>query len=256
MTLRPAPARASSVGSVTSPSVEILTRNETITASDGVGFAAHVAVPAGDNTRPGVIVIQEIFGVNSYIRDVCDRLGRMGYLAIAPDMFHRLEPGVRLEKQDDADLQTGIALAMRFDGPQGVADLSATLDHMRSLPECDGRSGVVGFCFGGTFAYLTAVHLDPDVAVSYYGSGVADAMGDVANVTCPLLLHFGDTDAFIPTEQVARIRAAIASIGNIELMVQPGGGHAFDNSFSHFSQPVPAAAAWARTTHFLAAHLA
>lgn len=253
----PAPPHChrASVAAVSTPDADVQTRGETIVGPDGVGFAAHIATPAGDETRPGVVVIQEIFGVNTYLRDVCDRLARLGYVALAPDMFHRLEPGVRLENQDDADLQTGIGYAMRFDGPQGVADLGAALAHVRSLPECNGKAGVVGFCFGGTFAYLSAVHLDPDAAVSYYGSGVADAIGDISKVACPLLFHFGDSDPFIPNEQVATIEGAIAGFANVDLVVHAGGGHAFDNSFSHFSQPAPAAAAWSRTTDFLAAHL-
>jgi carboxymethylenebutenolidase len=227
------------------------TRTISIPTADGP-MSGHLAVP-DSGSGPGLLVLQEIFGVNVYIRDVCDRLANAGYVALAPDLFWRLQPGVALENFDDADLQTGIGFAMRFDAEAGIADLGAALAALRGLPECDGRAGVIGFCFGGTFAYLAAVNLDPDVAVSFYGSGVADAIGEAGRVTCPLQFHFGDSDPFIPNEQVEIIRAAVASLPNVELHVYEGGGHAFDNHFSPtFSQPVPAAEAWKRTLAFLA----
>jgi carboxymethylenebutenolidase len=226
------------------------TRTIDIPCGDGT-MSGHLAVPASGR-GPGLLVLQEIFGVYVYIRDVCERLAAEGYVALAPDLFWRLQPGVVLENFDDADLQEGIGYAMRFDAEAGVADIGAALATVRSLPECDGRAGVIGFCFGGTYAYLAAVHLDPEVAISFYGSGVAEAIGDAGRVTCPLQFHFGDSDPFIPNDQVDRIRAAVAPLAAIEVNVHEGGGHAFDNHFStRFSQPVQAAAAWAQTTAFL-----
>lgn len=227
------------------------TRTITITTPDGGAMSAHLAVP-DSGSGPGLLVLQEIFGVNVYIRDVCDRLAAEGYVALAPDMFWRLQPGVALENFDEADLQTGIGFAMRFDGEAGIGDLAVALAALRELPECDGRAGVIGFCFGGTFAYLAAVHLDPDVAVSYYGSGVADTIGEAGKVTCPLLFHFGDNDPFIPNDGVDRVRAAVAPLKHVAVKVHAGGGHAFDNKYSAtFSQPEHAAAAWAQTIEFL-----
>lgn len=231
------------------------TRTDRITAADGSTFAGHVALPAAGR-GPGLVLIQEIFGVNTYIRDVADRLAALGYVVVAPDMFWRLEPGVAIDGTDDTALGQAMGYAGRFDAAAGIGDLGAGLAHLRALPECTGPVGVIGFCFGGTFAYLAAAHLDPVVAVSYYGSGVAGALDVLPQVTCPVLFHFGDADPYLPNEDVERLAAASAGMANVEILVQAGSGHAFDNSFNpNFSDPPAAAAAWERTVAFLGAHL-
>jgi len=231
------------------------TRTDTITAADGGTFAGHVAVPAAGR-GPGLVLVQEIFGVNRYIRDVADRLAALGYVVLAPDMFWRVEPGVAIDGTDDAALGQAMGYVGRFDGPAGLADLAAAVGHLQALPECSGDVGVIGFCFGGTFAYLAAAHLDPVVAVSYYGSGVAGNLDLLDRVACPILFHFGDADPYLPNADVDRLRAASAGMGNVEILVQAGSGHAFDNSFNpNFSDPPAAAAAWERTVAFLGRHL-
>jgi len=186
------------------------TETITITTRDGGSMPAHVARPDG-GSGPGILVLQEIFGVNTYIRDVCDRLAREGYTAVAPELFWRIEPGFEANGGDQAALQAGMAVAGKFDGAHGVADL---------------------------------------------GSGVAGNIGEVAKVTCPIVFHFGDNDPFLPNADVDKIREATAGMGNVQVVVQAGGGHAFDNSFSPmFSQPDQAAAAWGITSPFLAANL-
>lgn len=231
------------------------TRTDRITAPDGGAFAGHVALPP-TGRGPGLVLIQEIFGVNAYIRDVADRLARLGYVVVAPDMFWRLEPGVAIDGTDEAALGQAMGYAGRFDGAAGVGDLGATLAHVRAMPECTGSVGVIGFCFGGTFSYLAAAHLDPVAVVSYYGSGVAGSLDVLPQVTCPILFHFGDADPYLPNEDVARLAAASAGMPNVEILVQAGSGHAFDNAFNpNFSDPPAAAAAWARTVAFLTEHL-
>lgn len=234
-----------------------MTTTETlsIAAADGGTFSAHVVRPDG-GSGPAVLVLQEIFGVNVYIRDVCQRLAALGYVAVAPDMFWRIRPGVDLSTFDQADLETGMGLAGQFDPALGIADLGAALDAARGLSST-GKVGVVGFCFGGTFAFLAAANLQPDAAVSYYGSGVASAIDQLAKVTCPLQFHFGGSDPYIPNADVDTITAAVAGHPGAELHVQSAGGHAFDNSYSGmFSHPGSAAAAWELTTAFLGRHLA
>ena len=233
-----------------------MTTTETlsIAATDGGAFSAHVVRPDGGG-GPAVLVLQEIFGVNVYIRDVCQRIAALGYVAVAPDMFWRIRPGVDLSTFDQGDLETGIGLAGQFDPALGIADLRVALDAARGLSST-GKVGIVGFCFGGTFAFLAAANLQPDAAVSYYGSGVASAIDQLANVTCPLQFHFGGSDPYIPNADVDTIASAIAGHPGAELHVQTGGGHAFDNSYSGmFSHPESAAAAWALTTAFLGKHL-
>jgi carboxymethylenebutenolidase len=234
------------------------TRTEQITVADAPDtgpFTAHLALPASGR-GPGLVLIQEIFGVNRYIRDVADRLAALGYVVLAPDMFWRLEPGVAIDGTDEDALVTAMGYAGRFDAAAGVVDLGAALDHLRVLPECDGPVGVIGFCFGGTFAYLAAAHLDPAVTVSYYGSGVGGALDLLERVRGPILFHFGDEDPYLPNADVDRLREASAGMDNVEIIVQAGAGHAFDNGFNpNFSDPTAAAAAWERTVAFLDEHL-
>lgn len=230
------------------------TRTETITTPDGE-FAAHLALPAAGQ-GPGLVLVQEIFGVNEYIRDVARRLAGLGYVTLAPDMFWRIEPGVAIDGGGEEALTRAMGYAGRFDLEPGLADLGATLDHLRSLPEVQGRCGIIGFCFGGTAAFVGAAHLDPDCAVSYYGSGVAGAIDLIGRVTCPILFHFGGADPYLPPADIETIDAAATGRDNVEIVVQPDAGHAFDNGFNPmFSNPPAADAAWARTASFLAEHL-
>ncbi|MDH4171368.1 MAG: dienelactone hydrolase family protein [Acidimicrobiia bacterium] len=234
----------------------VTTRTESITV-DGGSFSAHVALP-DSGSGPGLLILQEIFGVNSYIRSVCARVAQMGYLALAPDMFWRQQPDFIVEPdQGDDGMQSAFAMMGGFDWSQAPGDLGAALGHLRGLPECTGEAGVMGFCFGGTLTFHVAADHDPACAISYYGSGVADALDAKADqVSCPVLFHFGSDDPYLPIEDVDRIRARFADATDVTIEVQPGAGHAFDNDFNPlFSNPEAAAAAWAATAAFLAGHL-
>ena len=229
------------------------TRTVTLSAPDGGTFAGHLAVPDA-GSGPGLLVLQEIFGVNDYIRDVCDRLAAMGYAAMAPDVFWRVEPGVSLGGSE-ADIATGAGYVGRLDMDQVVADLGAALTQLRELPESDGRAGVIGFCFGGSTTFRVASRLEPDVAVSYYGSGVGSMLDDGAAITCPLLFQYGSDDPFIPPDEIEAVREFAAERANVDFHTHDA-GHAFDNHRSAmFSNPVAAAAAWEVTSAFLAEHL-
>jgi carboxymethylenebutenolidase len=231
------------------------TRTETITAPDGGRFEGHLVLP--DTGRgPGLLLIQEIGGVNGYIRSVAEKLAGLGYVVLAPDCFWRVRPGYRLEEFTPDGLQEAMGIAGQFDGEQGLADLRAALDHLRGLDEVAGAVGTLGFCFGGTMSYLLGVHDDPAAVVSYYGSGVADAIDQLGSVRCPVLFHFGSDDPYLPAEDVERIRSAAAGRDDVEVVVHDGAGHAFDNDRSPmFWNADASAAAWERTRTFLAEHL-
>ncbi|MDH4146902.1 MAG: dienelactone hydrolase family protein [Acidimicrobiia bacterium] len=232
------------------------TRTDSITAADGTTFDAHVALPDG-KAGPGVLVIQEVFGVNNYIRHVCSRLADLGYVALAPDVYHRQQPGFAVDRTGPEAVGAGVKMAMGHDGAQGLADLGQALAHLRGLPEVGGRKvGVTGFCFGGLQTFLVAKHHEPDAAVSYYGSNIHTQLDGVADqVTCPLLFHFGDNDPFLPNADVDAIREATASMDHVTVRQHWMGGHAFDNCFSPFYQPYQATAAWGETAAFFARHL-
>ncbi|HEX7094651.1 MAG TPA: dienelactone hydrolase family protein [Acidimicrobiales bacterium] len=229
------------------------TRTESIAAPDGERFDGYVALP-DSGTGPGMLVLQEIFGVNAYIRDVCARLAEMGYVAMAPDVFWRLERNVELGG-DDAALEAAYGYIRRYDWQAGIADLVAALDHLRAMPETGGRAGAIGFCFGGTTSFALACRARPDVVVSYYGSGVPDWLAEADGVTTPVLFHFGTKDPYIANEAVDAVRAWASGRANVEVRTYDS-GHAFDNHRSaKFSDPVAAAEAWEHTTRFLQTHL-
>lgn len=232
------------------------TRSETITAADGTTFDGHVAIP-DSGSGPGVLVIQEIFGVNLYIRDVCTRLAQLGYVALAPDVYHRQGAGFAVDRTGPEAVGEGYGRMQGHDVAAGLGDLDAALRHLRTVPENpSGRAGVMGFCFGGLMTYLVAKTFSPDCAVSYYGSNIANLLDGVhEQLTCPILFHFGDNDPFLPNADVDRICEVTGSMGNVTVSQHWMGGHAFDNRFSPFYQPFQATAAWGQTSAFLARHL-
>lgn len=228
------------------------TRTESITAPDGQSFDGHLVLPDAGR-GPGVLVLQEIFGVNAYIRDVCDRLAALGYVAMAPDVFWRIERNVDLGG-DEAAMQQAFNYMRRYSWKQGIPDLAAALEHLRSLPETGGRAAALGFCFGGTTSFALACTAQPDAVVSYYGSGVPDWCDRADACTAPVLLHFGAKDPYISAEEIEKVRAWAESHDNVTFRTYDS-GHAFDNHRSPmFSDPPAAAAAWEATEAFLAEH--
>ncbi len=231
------------------------TRTETITVPDGT-FDAHVVVP-DSGTGPGLVVLQEIFGVNDYIKAVCRRVAEMGYVALAPDMFWRQEPGFTVEPdQGEEGMQLAFEKMAGFDFAAVPGDTGAALGALRNLPECSGDAGLIGFCFGGTLAFLGAAALDPTCAVSYYGSGVAGNLDKADNITCPILFHFGGSDPYLPSTDSEAVAARFAAVDSAHVLIQPDAGHAFDNFLNPmFSNPQAAQPAWKATSAFLAHHL-
>ncbi len=135
----------------------------TIKTQDG-DFAAYVARPSNPKA-PAVVVIQEIFGVNAVMRGVCDELAAAGFLAVCPDLFWRIEPGVDITDQSEAEWKKAFELYNAFDVDAGVKDIAATIDHVRGLAECSGKVGAVGYCLGGLLAFLTSTRTDSDASV-------------------------------------------------------------------------------------------
>jgi carboxymethylenebutenolidase len=229
------------------------TRYETVTADDGGKFEAYCAVPEGAGPWPGVVLFQEIFGINDNMRGLAEKVAGAGYVAVVPDMFWRLEP--RFERKDESGLADGMALAQRFDWDRGRADIASTLAHLRAMPECNGRVGGVGFCFGGVLAYLFAATArpdgeGPDAAVSYYGSGVHGMLNLADRIDCPVMFHYGDRDPYIPTEQIDEVEATMAGRPKVEVH-RYDAGHAFSNwDAPSMYNEAAAEEAWARTLDF------
>ncbi|MDQ3765826.1 MAG: dienelactone hydrolase family protein [Actinomycetota bacterium] len=203
------------------------TRTERIAAYDGASFDGYLWLPSEPNGS-GIVLFQEIFGVAPYVRDVAERTAGLGFAVLVPDLYWRIERGVALASGVE-NVSTAMSYAGRFNWEDGVRDCDAALEHLRSLPEVSGEAGVLGFCFGGTLAYLVAAASRPDFAIAYYGSGVPDSLDRLDDITCPLLMHFGGSDQYIAREKVSEAEGAVAGRPNIELHVYEEAGHAFDN---------------------------
>jgi carboxymethylenebutenolidase len=228
-------------------------RVESVQTPDG-SFDLTVWLPDG-GTGPGLLLIQEIFGVSDYIRSVAEDLAALGYVVGAPDLFWRLEPGYQA-KHDQEGLKRSLEMVSRFDVAQGVTDAEAALERLAALHEVEDGLGVIGFCLGGTIAYFLAAQASMDVVVSFYGSGVPDNTGALDRIDVPLQFVFGGSDSYIPRDQVAKVEAAAAGKPNVEVHVEEDAGHAFHNrKSSMFHMPEPAGRAWQQTEEFLRRHL-
>jgi carboxymethylenebutenolidase len=198
----------------------------TIRAADGGSFSAYLAKPSAGR-GPGVLVIQEIFGVNKVMRDLADGFARQGYVALCPDLFWRQEPGIQITDQTDAEWQKAFSLYKGFNEAKGVDDLKATLAHLRKLPECAGKVGSVGYCLGGKLAYLMATRTDADASVGYYGVGIEGALDEARSIKKPLMLHIAEKDQFCPPDAQAKIKAALKGNAHVTLHSYAGMDHAF-----------------------------
>jgi carboxymethylenebutenolidase len=200
---------------------------------------------------PGLVLIQEIFGLDDYLRSVAAELAALGYVVAVPELFRRTAPGWSAT-HDEAGVAASMEVASAFDPALGLADVLATVAHLRALPAVSGGVGVLGFCLGGSLAFAAAAEGDPDVAVSFYGSTVAEQIADLAKITCPIQFHFGGQDPYIPRADVRVVEEAVAAHPGAEIHVQEEAGHAFHNNVAPmFHHPEAAARAWALTTGFL-----
>ena len=221
----------------------------TITSADGA-FSAYVAKPAQDKA-PAIVVLQEIFGVNAVMRGVCDTLATQGYLAICPDLFWRIEPGIDITDQSEAEWKRAFELFNAFDVEQGVADIAATIDAVRARPDVNGKVGAVGYCLGGLLAYLTATRTDSDASVSYYGVGIEKYTAEADKLARPLLLHIAEEDQFTPKPVQELILTALKNHPQIEIHTYPGRDHAFARPGGEHYHAEDAALAEARSLAFL-----
>ena len=197
-----------------------------VTAADGGSFRAYLAKPA-QGSGPGIVLCQEVFGINPYLRDMADLFAEEGYVVIAPDLFWRLEPGVDLG-YGEADMKKAHALHDRFDVDQGVRDIGAAVQALRAQPACKGKVGALGYCLGGKLAILAAAHLDVDCAVSYYGVGIESRLAEVSTCAAPLVLHFAGLDKFVPPAAIESIRNTFAARPEVEIYVYPESVHGFN----------------------------
>src|SRR4051794_29171124 len=220
----------------------------TIATEDG-SFEAYVAKPSGSPTA-AVVVIQEIFGVNQVMRDITDGLAGQGYLAICPDLFWRIEPGIDITDHSEAEWKRAFELFNAFDVEAGVGDIQATIQHIRGDAGCNGKVGAVGFCLGGLLAFLTATRTDADAAVAYYGVGIENRVAEAEKLTHPLLMHIAEEDQFVPKTAQAVILQALKDDKLIEIHTYPGCDHAFARQGGEHYDEAAAKLAGGRTLQF------
>src|ERR1700723_947778 len=213
-------------------------------------FAAYIARPK-TSPAPAVVVLQELFGVNADIRKTCDELAEQGFLAVAPDLFWRQEPGVDLSVTSEADWQHGLRLYQAYDRDAGVGDVKDTANAVAELHECTGKVAILGYCIGGLMTFLTAVRCQVDAAVAYHGADTEKYLGEVQNLHAPLLMHLGEEDEFISQAAQAQIKAALASKPNATVYSYPGQNHAFSRHGGTHYNAEAAALAHQRTYAFL-----
>lgn len=222
---------------------------------DGGAMAAYVAMPAV-TPAPVVIMIQEIFGVNAEMRARCDAYAADGFIAVCPDLFWRLEPGVDLTDQTEAEMQKAFDLYNRFDVDQGVDDIRAVEHSIKGHAEGNGKVGCVGFCLGGLLAYLTACRTHIDVSVGYYGVAIDEKLAEAKAIKKPLMLHIAEEDQFVSSDQQAAMTAGLGDNPLVTLYSYPGKNHAFARVGGAHYCPESAATARARTLEFLKKALA
>jgi carboxymethylenebutenolidase len=221
----------------------------TIEGRDGA-FAAYTARPEA-LPAPAVVVLQELFGVNADIRKTCDELAGQGFIAVAPDLFWRQEPGVDLNHWSEAEWKKGLALYAAYDRNKGVLDIVDTAHAARQLDGASGKVGVMGFCLGGLMAFLTAARTKIDAAVAYHGGDTEKYLDEAGGITAPMLMHLAEEDEFISKEAQAKIKAALADKPNVEIYSYPGCKHAFARHTGTQYDAAAATKANGRTWQFL-----
>ena len=224
----------------------------TIKSFDGGEFDGYLALPAS-GYGPGIVVLQEIFGVNSYMRSVADWYAAHGFVALCPDLFWRIERGVELT---EADRSKAFSFYQQLDEAKAVEDSAAALEFLRKHPACSGRAGAVGFCLGGNLAYLLSARFKPDCAVGYYGVSIEKALDEAKNLSSPLLLHIAGADQFCPPQAQAQIHAALDANPLVTIHDYPDEGHAFGRPGGEHYAPAAAELANLRSLEFFVSHLA
>lgn len=226
--------------------------NVQITTRDGSGSFDGYLAEASTSTA-GIVIVQEIFGINAGIRAMADDWAGRGFTAVAPDLFWRLEPGVDLDPDDPEQFKQALALMNRFDVDKGIADIEAAIQSLRARG-CR-KVGVVGYCLGGLLAYLSATRTDSDATVSYYGVNIDKFLHEQHAIGKPLLMHIASRDHFVGAEAQATIGAALAANAHVTIQAYDA-DHAFARAIGNSRVPDLADLADSRTLAFFKEHLA
>lgn len=222
---------------------------------DGDGaFNAYLAEPSG-SPRGAIVVIQEIFGVNPGIRAKCDHWAAQGYLALAPDLFWRIEPGVELDPDVPDQFQSALGLMQKLDQDKAIADIEAAIREARRRMGEGRKVGVVGYCLGGRLAFMAAARTDVDASVGYYGVGLEGLMGEKHAIARPLMLHIAGADHFVTPDKQKLIHEGLDDHPKVTLHDYPGEDHGFATEAGERRSDAAARLADSRTEAFFAEHI-
>ena len=225
----------------------------TLSNKDG-SFGGYLASPSSGE-GPGILVIQEIFGINEFVREICDYHAAQGRFALAPDLFWRIEPGVDITDKSEEHWQKAFSLMQAFNVDTGVEDIQTGITYLRAISGCTGKVGAVGYCLGGQLAYLSATRTDSDASVGYYGVYIQDRLGEASKITKPLMLHIAEKDQFVPPEAQAKIMDALKDNSLVTLHSYPEMDHAFARTGGEHYDKACADLANSRSETFFRQHL-
>ena len=213
-------------------------------------FTAYIARPE-ELPAPAVIVLQELFGVNADIREKCDELAKQGFIAVAPDLFWRQEPGVDLGVRSDADWQHGLRLYQAYNRDEGVEDINDTIQTVAKMPDCTGKIAVLGYCLGALMVFLTAVRHRVEAAVAYHGGDTEKYLAEIDGLHAPLLMHLAEEDEFMSKSAQVAIKTALAGKPHTTVYSYRGQCHAFTRLNGTHYNAEAAMLANGRTSEFL-----
>jgi carboxymethylenebutenolidase len=225
---------------------------QTITIDNA--FSAYLASPESGRGA-GVVLLQEIFGVNAVMRELADTYAAAGFVALVPDLFWRIAPSVDLTDKSEAEWQEAFGLMKRFDVAQGIADVQIAITHLRSYPGVTGKVGAVGYCLGGLLAYLTAARTDVDAAIGYYGMNMQNFLAEAPAIQKPLLLHVAGKDEYQPPEAQKLVADGLAAFPLVTIQTYAEMNHAFARPGGSLFDQANADLANGRTITFFRQHL-
>jgi carboxymethylenebutenolidase len=226
----------------------------TIDAADGGSFAAYMSLPE-QTPAPGVVLLQEIYGVNRFMRRITDYWASHGFVAVCPEVYWRIEPGIVLDPETEGHREQARAAGQKLDVDQAVQDIDAVVAHVRILPECTGKVGTSGYCLGGKLAYLTGTRGTADCNVSYYGVGIENFLDEATKLSKPLLMHIGEADPWTPLEVRKQLEGTLAGFLHVAIYHYPDTDHAFAREGASTDVPEMRELANGRTREFFRKHL-
>ena len=206
-----------------------------INAEENGSFQAYFS--SADGKAPGLVLIQEIFGVNKVMRDLADWYSSFGYHVLCPDLFWRIETGVDITDQTKEEWNKAFDLFGKFNVDQGINDLITSLNYLRNLDNCNGKVGTVGYCLGGKLSYLLSCRSNANCNVSYYGVGLEDLLNESENIKTPYLSHIAEKDRFVPKAAQQKILSNLSTNNFCDLYIYPNQEHAFARvGGAHYNQ--------------------